>query len=208
VLEINQAVLNPEDNEYRTLHPGIAALAAPLLSLRDLALLSVPPTPSPLQRRLDRALSSASELYAMRADLRETLYGDAPPSPMPSLTSDLFEGTYNLAPLDEKNVGVHFLEKAADLLRAHHIRLVAFMTPTNHALLHDYIDTAQYRANGLYLRRLLERRGAQVLDLDARFPTGEFLDNAHLTTVGQRRLASILATALAAPYATRPRPQS
>jgi hypothetical protein len=132
----------------------------------------------------------------MRADIRETLYGDVQPSPIPNLTGDMFEGTYNLVPLDESNVGVHFLERAADLLQRRHVELVAFLTPTNHALLHDYIDNRQYRANEAYLARLLERRGARVLDLDHAFPTGEFFDNAHLTAAGQRRLASLLAQAL------------
>jgi hypothetical protein len=196
VIEVNQSVFNPADMEYQTLHPAIAALAAPLLSRRDLARLTLPPAPAPAEQRLDGTLASVSELYAMRADIRETLYGDVQPSPIPNLTGDMFEGTYNLVPLDESNVGVHFLERAADLLQRRHVELVAFLTPTNHALLHDYIDNRQYRANEAYLARLLERRGARVLDLDHAFPTGEFFDNAHLTAAGQRRLASLLAQAL------------
>jgi len=196
VIEVNQTVFNPADMEYQTLHPAIAALATPLLSRDDLALLSLPPAPAPAAQRVDRALSSISELYAMRADVRETLYGDVQPSPIPNLTGDMFEGTYDLAPLDESNVGVHFLERAADLLRQHHIELVAFMTPTNHALLHDYINNRQYRANVAYLTRLLAHRGARVLNLDDAFPADEFFDNAHLTAAGQRRLTSLLATAL------------
>jgi hypothetical protein len=119
-----------------------------------------------------------------------------PPPPAQPLTPDLFEGTYDLAPLTPKNVGVTFLAKTADLLRSAHIPAVAFLTPTNHALLHDYIDNRQYRANETYLTRLLRNRGVQVVDLDRAVPTADFLDNAHLTVAGQRRLATLLAGAL------------
>jgi len=196
VIEVNQSVFNQADMEYATLHPAIAALAAPLLAPSDLGLLTLPPAPAPFVQRTNHALSSVSELYAMRADIRETLYGDVQPAPLPHLTGDMFEGTYDLAPLGRSNVGVHFLEKAADLMRDRRIELVAFMTPTNHALMHEYIDNRQYRRNELYLVRLLASRGAHVLDLDHAFPAGEFYDNAHLTPAGQRRLAMLIASSL------------
>jgi hypothetical protein len=87
---------------------------------------------------------------------------------------------------------VTFLAKTADLLRTAHIPAMAFLTPTNHALLHDYIDNRQYRANETYLTRLLRNRGVQVVDLDRAVPTADFLDNAHLTLAGQRLLAALL----------------
>ena len=188
VIEVNQAVLNAADREYQTLHPGIAALADPLLTPADRSRLTVPPPPS----WAEDALSSVSLLYAMRSDLRETLFEEPAQAPIRRMTPDLFEGTYNLVPLTSANVGVDYLERAVDVLHRAGIRTLAFLTPTNHALLHDYIDNWQYRANDAYLSRTLERHGAQVLDLDAAFPTGEFIDNAHLTVDGQRRLARIL----------------
>jgi hypothetical protein len=39
---------------------------------------------------------------------------------------------------------------------------------------------------------MLAREGARVLDLDSAFPAGDFIDNAHLTPAGQRRLAAVL----------------
>jgi hypothetical protein len=188
VIEVNQAVLNQADNEYQTLHPAIAALAAPLMTPQERALLTMPPLPN----AAERAASSVSMLYAMRSDIRETVFGDVPPPPAQPLTPDLFEGTYDLAPLTPKNVGVTFLAKTADLLRTAHIPAMAFLTPTNHALLHDYIDNRQYRANETYLTRLLRNRGVQVVDLDRAVPTADFLDNAHLTLAGQRLLAALL----------------
>ncbi len=196
VIEVNQSVFNQADMEYQTLHPAIAALATPLLSSSDLRLLSLSPPPAPFVAQADRALASVSELYAMRADIRETLYGDVQPAPLPHLTGEMFEGTYDLAPLGESNVDVHFLEEAADLMRAHDIELVAFLTPTNHALMHEYIDNRQYRRNELYLVRLLAARGARVLDFDHAFPTDDFYDNAHLTVRGQQRLAAFLRAVL------------
>jgi hypothetical protein len=197
VLEINQKVLNKLDTAYNTLHPAVAALALPLLTSEDRALLA----PSVPEKKgigpwLDHAASSASALYAMRSDIRETLYGDTDAEPAKLLTPDAFEATYDLSPLDARNVGVHFLERSIDLLREAGVPVVAFMTPTNHALLHDYIDGPMYRANGLYLQHLLQRHGARVLDLDAAFRTDEFLDEVHLTVEGQRRLAAMLGSAL------------
>jgi hypothetical protein len=192
VIEVNQAVLNQADSEYQTLHPAIADLAGPLLTPQERAILTIPPTPG----RLDRIASSLSLLYAMRSDIRETVFGDVAPPPAQRLTPDLFEGTYDLAPLNAKNVGVTYLAKTADLLRAAGIPAVAFLTPTNHVLLHDYIDNRQYETNKTYLMQLLRRRGVRVVDLDRAVPNVEFLDNAHLTIAGQRRLASLLAGAL------------
>lgn len=192
VLEVNQAVLNQADNEYQTLHPAIAALAAPLMTPQERALLTMPALPGPAER----AASSLSLLYAMRSDVRETVFGDVPPPPAQPLTPDLFEGTYDLAPLTAKNVGVTFLAETADLLRGAHVPAVAFMTPTNHALLHDYIDNRQYDRNKAYLVRLLRSRGVRVVDLDRAVPAADFLDNAHLTVAGQQRLAALLQGAL------------
>jgi len=192
VIEVNQAVLNQADTEYQTMHPAIADLAGSLLTPQERAILTIPSTPG----RLDRFASSLSLLYAMRSDIRETVFGDVAPPPAQPLTADLFEGTYDLAPLSGKNVGVVFLEKTAGALRSAGIPAVAFLTPTNHALLHDYIDNRQYDNNERFMKRLLESRGVRVVDLDRAVPTKEFLDNAHLTAAGQRRLASLLDAAL------------
>jgi hypothetical protein len=196
VIEVNQAVLNEADREYQTLHPGIAVLAEPFLTPADRTSLTLPPERSLAVSRLENLISSLSSLYAMRSDIRETWLDDAAQSPMQRLTPELFEGTYNLAPLTESNVGVRYLERTADVLHAAGIPTLAFLTPTNHALLHEYIDNTQYRSNAAYLKRLFQRRAIPMLDLDATFPTNEFIDNAHLTVAGQRRLAAVLSRAI------------
>jgi hypothetical protein len=216
VVEVNQAELNVLSPDYRTLHPGVAALAEPYLTSADRARLILPPARSPVTTRAEQLASSVSLLYAMRSDVRETLFGDPTPPPLPHLSVEMYEGTYDLVPLNERNVGVEYFERAADVLRNAGIPVLAFLTPTNHALMHEDIDNRLYRSNGAYLKRLLERRGARVLDLDASFPTVDFIDNAHLTPAGQQRLAAILERALdglrpsrdaAARVPSRPRPR-
>jgi hypothetical protein len=194
VLEINQRVFNPGDKSYKSLHPAIAQLAWPLYTAQERAQLSFA-SPPPAVPGLERAISSLSVLYAMRSDIRESLYGDTDSKPAkqdPPFRPSDFEGTYDLTQLDGTNVGVEFLTKTVTQLQEARIPTVAFMTPTNHALLHDYIDSPEYRSNGAYLRRLLEQHGVKVLDLDATFAQDEFIDNDHLTEEGNRRLASFL----------------
>jgi len=198
VVEINQKAFNAADDTYQTLHPGIAALAAPLLTPGDRATLRGIPAGGP-RAQLEHALDAVSLLYAMRSDVRETLYGDADTVAVPHPTADLFEGTYDLSPLTPNNVGVRYLDATFRTLRAAHVPVVAFMTPTNHALLHEYIDAPQYRANVRYLVALARRDGARVYDWDDAFPGRLFFDNAHLTAEGQRRLAALLAHALGEP---------
>lgn len=192
VIEINQKTFNEADAAYQTLHPSVASLAYPLLNGADRALLRLSAPPSGLAVRLDRTLSSLWLAYALRSDIRDVLYGDGD-APLPDrLSPALFEGTYDLAPLEAGNVAVHFLAETAATLRRARIPALAFMTPTNHALLKEYIDNRQYRSNGVYLETLLRRYGVRVVDLDARFASADFLDNDHLTAKGQLRLAAEL----------------
>jgi lysophospholipase L1-like esterase len=195
VHEVNQKAFNPADADYRRLLPGIAALAEPLLSPADRALL--PGSDANVPTPFDRALSSAWLLYAFRADLRDTYLNGEKDAPFQRPTPELYEGTYDLTPLGPKNVGVHFLDQTADALHAAGIPLVAFLTPVNRALLADYVDNREYRANKRYLQVELERRGARVVDLEASLPPDSFIDNAHLTAAGQRQLANRLAPLLA-----------
>ena len=193
VLEVNQKVFNSADSSYASLHPAIADLALPLLSPEDRALLTPQVPGNGIERNLDSMISRVWLPYAMRSDIRETFAGETDAAPDKPMTADQFEGTYDLMPLTEKNVGVHFLVETVELFLRSGIPVIAFMTPTNHRLLHDYIDSPPYRSNGAYLRRVLQQHGVRVLDFDASFPTGEFLDEDHLTEMGQRHLASLLA---------------
>jgi hypothetical protein len=197
LVEVNDKVFNPEDDAYHKLNASVAALARPSLAAADLTNLALPPAPAGPAAVFDGALKSVWLTYAMRADIRETLFGDAD-APPPKPTPDLYEGTYDLTPLDEKNLGMLYLDKTVDLARSMGVPVIAFLTPTNHALLHDYIDSPEYGANIRFIGRELTRRGAHVIDLDRAFPTSDFLDNSHLTPAGQQRLAGILAGTLTA----------
>jgi len=192
VLDVNQAVLNQSSDYYQTLHPAVATLAKRFLTPQDRATLTIPFRDNAFHERLDTVLSSISQVYAMRSDIRATLLGDTAAAPLPKLNPDVFAGTYDLLPLDNGNVGVRFLEATVETWRRAGVPVLAFMTPTNHELLHKYIDNAHYRANVSFLVKELSSRGARVIDLDRGFAANEFLDNAHLTAAGQRRLAAKL----------------
>lgn len=191
VMEVNQKVLNSADDAYKKIHPGLAGLGERIITPADRRTLTVPPSaPGPLD-----ALWLP---YAMRSDIRDLIAGDPPP-PVQKQTADLYLGTYDLSPLSPSNVGVRYLDETLHVLRRAGVRVLAFTTPTNHPLLHEYIDVPEYRANDAYLIALLKRDGARVLDLDAAFPGREFLDETHLPVEGNRRLAQILARALNEP---------
>jgi hypothetical protein len=194
VLEVDLKALNPVDADYKRLLPGVAEAAGPLLSPADLALLE--PAPETISGPLERTLSSWWLLYGMRADLRDLYFGGERDAPFVRPTPELYEGTYDLTPLGDANVGVHFLERTVDALHRARIPVLAFLTPTNHTLLHDYIDGRGYRANVLFVQRALARRGARVVNFDRAFPAALFIDNTHLTAAGQRRLAERLAPLL------------
>lgn len=198
LLEVNQKVLSQLDMDYSTMNPSVARLSLPLMTQSDRGMLSVSsaqPTP------MEHVLSRISSLYAMRSDIREALYGDSDSEPPTKrLTAADFAGAYDLSPLTSSNVGVHFLKKSVKLLRSSGIHVVAFLTPTNHRLLHDYIDTSAYDANAAYLKNILRSAGAQVVDFDKAIPPSDFFDNDHLTTAGQQRLAVLLARAMDGDY--------
>ena len=215
VFNVNQKEFSAADSAYQTLHPALDTLAGPLLAPSDRAMLSRAGPPASFERNLDGAIAAHWKLYALRSDLRQALFGqvdaahaaddlvqtlsgakargDAAHRP----TAERFAGTYDMSPLDEQNVSLDFLRKSAELMRRERIRSIAILTPTNHALLHEYIDNPQYQANLARARNVLERAGVRVIDLDRVFEAAEFIDNDHLTAAGNRHLAALLRSALA-----------
>jgi hypothetical protein len=87
---------------------------------------------------------------------------------------------------------VRFLEDTGALLRAERIPAYAVLTPTNHTLLHDYIDVPEYTQQLSYVARVLRAYGIVVLNYDRAFSAAEFLDNDHLTAAGNVHLAALL----------------
>jgi hypothetical protein len=215
VFNVNQKTFNAADSAYSVVHPSIWELARPHFSSVDARLVTTPGDPQTFDARLDRAIARYWHFYAMRSDVRESLFGDvdaghaldallegvtgagarrrAAHRPTPSD----FEGTYDLTPLDDSNVSVHFLKRTVALLAAERIPAVAILTPTNHTLLHAYVDVPEYAANLAYVRRLLVRGGVRVLDADRAFGPADFFDNDHLTAAASARLATRVARELA-----------
>lgn len=215
VFNVNQKEFNAADSAYQRLHPSLEALAVPLLSPSEIADLTPSTKRDSFEAKLDAAISAHWRFYALRSDIRETLFSNLDAShaiddAVQTLsgakarleaahrpTPDRFEGTYDLSPLDSQNVSVKFLRKIATLLAKNKIPSVAILTPTNHSLLHDYVDAPEYDKNLQYVRALLERNGVRVVNLDRTFKAAEFIDNDHLTAAGNQHLAEILEPELA-----------
>jgi hypothetical protein len=212
VFNVNIKEFNSADSAYRTLNPGLETLAWGDLAPDERALL-LPTRKQTLDAGIDRALSKVWALYGMRSDLRELLFGhvDAVSALQDAIddasgknartaaahvpTADRFLGTYDLSPLTPDNVEVVFLRKTVALLQRWGVPAIAILTPTNHTLLHEYIDAPEYQAQLAYVTTIL-RPNVHVLDYDGAFPSGQFLDNDHLTAAGNRRLAQMLAPSL------------
>jgi hypothetical protein len=209
VFNVNVKEFNSADSAYRTLYPGLETLAWNVLAPDERALLVSTRTQT-LDANMDRTLSKAWALYGMRADLRELLFAhvDAVTALQDAIdnasgknarteaahipTADRFEGTYDLSPLTQANIEVVFLRKTVALLHAWDVPAIAILTPTNHTLLRDYIDVPEYQDQLAYITKIL-RPTVRVLDYDRAFPAQQFLDNDHLTAIGNRRFAQMLA---------------
>jgi len=218
VFNVNQKEFSAADSAYQKLHPSLETLSWPLLTGDERKLLTPTPpstTQKPIEVALDRWVTSFWRFYALRSDLREALFGDvdavhalddaiqvasgakARSDAAHKPTPDRFEGTYDLSPIDPQNVSLIFLKKILALLARDHIPAVALLTPTNHTLLHEFIDVPEYQKNLAFTRKLLERGGVRVVDLDRTFAAGEFIDNDHLTAAGNQRMAGLLGPVLA-----------
>jgi hypothetical protein len=214
VLDLNPKVFNPADSAYRTLHPALARATADALDADDRRLLALPPGRD-LNGRIETVADRAWRLYRWRVDLRSALFGapDATSALTAFLqnltgvtertraahvpTADRFLATYDLTPVDTANVAFHYLGRSAALLERERIPVVVFATPTNHTLLHEYIDDPAYERNVRYELSAFRSVSGRVLDLDRAMPGAMFIDNDHLTPAGSERLAGVLAPAIA-----------
>ncbi|MHB8703192.1 MAG: hypothetical protein ACYC8W_03450 [Candidatus Tyrphobacter sp.] len=209
VFNVNMKEMNPADSAYRRLRPALEAVAAPLIDQEDRAQLQFSQANS-FEARLDRFVAEHWLFYAERVDLRELILrhedlgalltttveswtgATARTEANHRPTSDRFFGTYDVMPLDDSNIAFHRLREALEELRARHIPAVVFVSPTNHGLLHQYIDTPDYTDNVVAVVALCRRIGARVVDLDSAVPQSDFLDNDHLTRQGNIALARAL----------------
>jgi hypothetical protein len=209
LFNVNLKEFNAADSAYQTLYPGLEQLVWRDLTTEERALLK-PTRRATFDAGADATLGSFWALYGMRADIREQLFGtpDAITAVRDQIeklsgeaaraeeahvpTADKFMGTYDLSPLTDTNVEVIFLKKFAALLQEQHIPAVAILTPTNHTLLHDYIDTSDYDDQLAFITALLHKDGIRVLNYDRAFKADEFFDNDHLTIEGNERFGALL----------------
>ncbi len=209
VLQINVKEFNQVDSAYRTLHPSLERAATDLLTPDDRRVLQMH-APTDLNAKLNRFVERIWRFYRFRSDLREQIFGTddmagalvnaakritgtaAAEELAHRPTTEKFLGTYDLAPIDRQNVGMEYYQQLMRELCAAKVPTLVFLTPTNHRLLHDYIDVPEYDEN---LRRLMAvpHCGAiRIVNLDRLIPSRMFLDNDHLDRDGQRILAARL----------------
>jgi hypothetical protein len=214
VFNVNSKEFNLSDSAYRRLRPALQIAADGQISPELRGSLDLQPQTS-ISARTSRFVERFWLLYRYRADLRESIFGTddfaswlkdraenltgyrarylAAHRP----TAEIFQGTYDLSPIDPaSNFSFGRLLAFGDLLRRERIRSVGFLTPTNHGLLHEYIDSPEYRANLRTVRRALAARGLPAIDLDAEIPSADFIDNDHLTASGNLKLAGFLLPAI------------
>ena len=213
VFNVNSKETNTADSAYRRLHPSLEILVAPMFTSHDRHTLDLQ-QPLTFAQRLVSFVERYWRLYRYRVDLREAFFGtDDAATALKNFsqkltgsahlqalahrpTPDRFLGTYDLGPLSAGNVDFTYLRKLSDLLHAANIPAIAILTPTNHRLLHDYIDVPEYDARLNRMRIALEASGVRVINDDRMISSRDFLDNDHLTPAGDRKFARILSPVL------------
>ncbi|MBV9149852.1 MAG: hypothetical protein JO024_08300 [Candidatus Eremiobacteraeota bacterium] len=211
VFNVNLKEFNPADPSYRRLFPAVEEENRAQFDPDDRRLLQMNAQSRALGALLDQYVGRYWQLYHFRSDIKQAIFGEddmarwltarvedltgtnARRAAAHKPTPDRFIGTYDLTPLASGNVAFQYFEKTMRLLNSRHIRAIAFFTPTNHRLLHEFIDTPEYDDNVAAIRRVASRYGIVTLNLDRAVPPAEFIDNDHLTVEGNRRLAQLLA---------------
>lgn len=208
VINLNLKEFSPGDRSYQRILPALEPVARrlPAEQQRDL-LYSNDPAPSPGARFVERFW----ELYRLRTDIRQAIFGDsdlaaraaavaqeltgraARERVLDAPTADRYLGTYDLSPIAPDNVSLRYTRLLFERLRRERIPLFAFLTPTNHGLLHDTIDSPPYDDNLRALAREVTAAGGTVVDRDRAFGASAFIDNDHLKPPAIERLASGLA---------------
>lgn len=209
IFNVNSKESNPLDKSYRRLNPALERLVRPMLGAADRKQIALS-APADYQAKLQLAFENVWALYAYRSDLREFIFGadDAATALRDALsritgsakrqaeahrpTPERFLGTYDLSPLTDKNVEYIYLKELGALLSRERIAGIAILTPTNHRLLSEYIDSPGYSAKLRQLTRPLAADGIPVLDYDTVMRPDEFLDNDHLTPAGNQHLEQLL----------------
>jgi hypothetical protein len=214
ITNINSKEFNILDSAYNTLHPSLEYAAQGVLTTND-ALMLQRHFDDSLNGRLSRAVASVWMLYGFRADIKQMLFSDADAASAADawfehlsgaerrraaehrVTPDNFLGVYDLSPIARStNVEYKYLIDFRNELIRQHIPALAFLTPTNHQLLGEYIDNDAYLSNLRLIRDAFSGPGIRTVDFDRAIPYGEFIDNDHMSEPGSKRLAFLLSAAL------------
>jgi hypothetical protein len=210
IVNLNNKEFNAADSAYKRLLPALERAVSPQLAARDRALLTTLPAPT-LADRLDALVGSVWALYRQRVDVRVALFGQDDFAGLLTAgvhyvtgeqrryeqshrpTPAAFLGTYDLDPIAGDNVEEIALRELRDELVREHIPAIAFLTPTNHALLAGTTSDPGYAVNLATIARTMRGPGIDVVDLDRLDVGPHFLDNDHLDAAGARVLALRLA---------------
>lgn len=211
VMNLNLKEFSPTDRSYQRIMPAFEPIALGFASADRAGMEFNPKHETALASQVERFWA----FYRYRTDLRQALFGDADFASWLATrakvlsgraareaiadepTADRYLGTYDLEPIDPANVSLGYLRRALALLAARRIPVLAFLTPTNHGLLHDTIDAPEYGANLRFLAAQVRAGGGTVVDEDRAFGQADFIDNDHLKPPALRRLAARLAPSIA-----------
>jgi hypothetical protein len=214
IANINIKEFSPGDSAYSTLHPSLERLSEPALTAGDANSLALHFRNGDINQALNDGVEKLWRFYALRSDIREQLFGSddaagalaailhrwtgesATEAAQHAPTPDRFLGTYDLSPIGSDNVAFEYYRSFVDTLCRDRIRSLLFLTPTNHQLLHEYIDDPAYDANLARLEHIPHCSDVRIVNWDRAIPSRDFLDNDHLNPAGQQQLARLISGAL------------
>ncbi|PZR59015.1 MAG: hypothetical protein DLM50_01930 [Candidatus Meridianibacter frigidus] len=208
LFDLNPISFNQTTSSYDTLNAALARVCVPdLVSSFDRERLNAGSSAATrdVSERTDRFLEQHWLLYGLRVDMHQALFGDVDASTAlwgrintsrASGGAPAYAQMYDLTPLGRQNVAYAYTEHSFAMLGAQHIPMLGFLTPTNHALVHTFVDVRAYDENLQRLQQLGHRYGVRILNFDRLLAQKNFIDNTHLTTAGNRRLAKALSPAI------------
>jgi len=204
LFDLNPIAFSQLAKSYNTLNPALEHLAVPaLLEPFDATRLKTTGAAgdSSLSGRLDSFVERHWLLYAQRVDIHQAIFGDADaasalsrrlilsPAPQEDAAGP---PAYDLTPLGPQNVSFAYTRHLLRLLSKNHVAVTAFLTPTDHQLLREYVDVGPYDENLQRLEQLVRAEHVTILNLDRQIPSNEFIDYMHLTKSGNAKLARLL----------------
>jgi len=207
LLDVNTLAFNPFAPSYAKLNRPLERDARPLLESFDRDRITLPAdlTQPTAEQKFDAFMQQHWALYGYRADIHQLFFRDSDFATAlwnkgeARLRRDTatekhpkYFGLYDLTPLSLDNISYAYCTHLFALLKAEHIPTVAFLPPVNHAVVGEYISAPAYGENLHRLQMLGSGYGIVVGDFDQLLSSDLFIDNAHASIIGNRRLADVL----------------